>query len=379
MDAKHLTANLPSTPAFVLDEQTLLSNLSVLKSIKQQSGCEVLYSIKALPLSWLMHLAKDFVDGFSVSSLFEARMAKEIIGDEGSIHITTPGLRDDEFMEISQLCSHISFNSISQYQRLAHTSPSSYSQGLRINPQCSFADDLRYDPCRPYSKLGLSMPLSKTLTEHMDGLHFHNVFSNTDYGALIKTIAQIRTLSGCRLSDLQWINLGGGYLYNQINNHQPLIRLIKQLTEDYQLTVFIEPGKAIVGNAGFIVTTIIDCFESDGKQVCVLDTSVNHNPEVFEYQQKPELLEHDSKGNYSCLLVGSTCLAGDLFGEYRLQTMPKVGDRLVFANVGAYSLIKANRFNGYNLPDVYKVDKLGSMQRIKHNSYQSYREQWGEP
>ncbi len=59
--------------------------------------------------------------------------------------------------------------------------------------------------------------------------------------------------------------------------------------------------------------------------------------------------------------------------------MPKVGDRLVFANVGAYSLIKANRFNGYNLPDVYKVDKLGSMQRIKHNSYQSYREQWGEP
>jgi carboxynorspermidine decarboxylase len=56
--------------------------------------------------------------------------------------------------------------------------------------------------------------------------------------------------------------------------------------------------------------------------------------------------------------------------------MPKLGDRLVFSNVGAYSLIKANRFNGYNLPDIYKVDTENNLKLIKQNNYQNYREQW---
>lgn len=378
MDVEDLKARLPSTPAFVLDEQALINNLTELKTIKQQSGCQVLYSIKALPLAWLMNLTGKYLDGFSVSSLFEARLSREIAKDNTPIHLTTPGLRDDEFAEISHLCSHISFNSISQFQRLANKQQAPCSLGLRINPQCSFADDLRYDPCRPHSKLGVTMSLSQTVAKKVEGLHFHNVFSKTNYDSLTETISQIKNLSACNLSDFKWINLGGGYLYQQINNHQPLIDLIKKLATDHQLEVFIEPGKAIVDNAGFIVTTIIDCFDSDGKQVCVLDTSVNHNPEVFEYQRQPTLLEQENEGDYSCLLVGSTCLAGDLFGEYSFSERPKVGERLIFSNVGAYTLSKASRFNGYNFPDIYKIDKLGDIRLIKQSAYKHFREQWLE-
>ncbi len=376
MDVEHLKADLLSTPAFVLDEHTLLKNLTELQTIKQQAGCQVLYSIKALPLTWLMKLTHKYLDGFSVSSLFEARLASEIAKDGDSIHLTTPGLRADEFSQISQLCSHISFNSFSQYQRLTKTQQHLCSLGLRLNLKCSFADDLRYDPCRPYSKLGIAIPLIEKVADNIEGLHFHNAFSNTNYQLLTDSIRQIKKISGCNLADFKWINLGGGYLFNQINNHQPLINLSKQLIADYKLEVFIEPGKAIVGNAGFMVTTIIDSFNSDGKQVCVLDSSVNHNPEVFEYQKKPELLENESDGHYPCLLVGSTCLAGDLMGEYCFKNMPKVGERLVFKNVGAYSLSKANRFNGYNFPDIYKIDRQGDISLIKQYSYNSFREQW---
>ena len=378
MDVEALNNSLPSTPAFVLDEQALLNNLTELKSIKQQSGCQVLYSIKALPLAWLMKLSGEYLDGFSVSSLFEARLAREIAVESTAIHLTTPGLRDNEFSEVSQLCSHISFNSISQYQRLANKKKISCSLGLRINPQCSFADDLRYDPCRLHSKLGASLPLSQTVADTIDGLHFHNVFSTTHYDSLAQTVLNIEKLSACSLANFKWINLGGGYLYNQIENHQPLIDVIKSLAANYQLEVFIEPGKAIVDNAGFIVTSIIDCFDSDGKQVCVLDTSVNHNPEVFEYQRQPALLEQENEGGYSCLLVGSTCLAGDLFGEYSFSERPKVGDRLIFSNVGAYTLSKASRFNGYNFPDIYKIDKHSKLSLIKQSTYKHFREQWLE-
>ena len=131
----------------------------------------------------------------------------------------------------------------------------------------------------------------------------------------------------------------------------------------------------MVNHAGHLAATVIDSFISDGKTIAILDTSVNHNPEVFEYQRQPELHEHDPKGHHCAILAGCTCLAGDVFGEYRFNKPLAIGDKVVFKNVGAYSLIKANRFNGYNLPDIY-IYQNQQMQKIKHYTYQDYRRQW---
>lgn len=376
MDFDQLKNNLNTTPAFVFDENIISSNLSVLSNLKQKSGCQVLYSIKALPLEQVIQLTNNFLDGLSVSSLFEARLAKEIIADSGSIHITTPGLRDNEFKEVSNLCSHISFNSTTQALRLQDKNSAHASLGLRLNPKLSFANDPRFDPCRSHSKLGIALESLTDIPKKIQGLHFHTVFANTNYQSLEKTIGLLEQKLGSQLSQFKWLNIGGGYLYPQICHQQPFIDLIQRLKTKYQLDVFIEPGKAIIGNAGFLISTVIDHFISDGKNIAILDTSVNHNPEVFEYQKSPELLEADNLGDYSCILAGSSCLAGDVFGEYRFKKQPKIGDRLTFLNVGAYSLIKANRFNGYNLPDVYWVDNNNDLSLTKHNDYQDYRQQW---
>lgn len=376
MDFEYLKKTVKTTPSFVLDEQAIVSNLKSLVELKKQSSCQVLYSIKALPLEKVLQLASNYLDGLSVSSLFEARLAKEVLGKRGSIHITTPGLRHNEFKELSTLCSHISFNSNSQFTRLQSESPSSASLGLRLNPKLSFANDSRFDPCRPHSKLGIDFASLPEIPSQIKGLHFHTVFSSTDYLPLETTVNLLEQYYSHYLPNLTWLNLGGGYLHPQINNKQPFIDLSKKLQKKYSLEVFIEPGKAIVNNAGAIISTVIDFFISDQKNIIVLDTSVNHNPEVFEYQKPPELFEADSQGSHPCIIVGSSCLAGDVFGEYSLKKIPQIGDRLVFFNVGAYSLIKANRFNGYNLPDVYWVDKKNTVSLIKHSTYQDYRQQW---
>jgi carboxynorspermidine decarboxylase len=124
-----------------------------------------------------------------------------------------------------------------------------------------------------------------------------------------------------------------------------------------------------------LLTTVLDRFISDGKTVLILDTSVNHHPEVFEYQRKPALLDEDPQGSQSAILAGSTCLAGDLFGEYRFKQLPEVGEKLVFADVGAYSLIKASRFNGYALPAIYLCQQ-GELSLVKNDDYSDYRRQW---
>jgi carboxynorspermidine decarboxylase len=377
MDFQLIKNSISSSPAFVLDADEIINTLKVLNTLRHRCGCKVLYSIKSLPLSSVLEIAKPFVDGFSVSSLFEARLADEILAGQGVIHLTTPGIRQDEWDNMARLLTHISFNSLTQYQRFAFATQAQTSIGLRVNPKLSFVNDDRFDACRQYSKLGVGIDdlWQSSCLDQVQGLHIHNVFSATDFTPLIKTIEKLRSYFGKNLAQLDWLNLGGGYLFNQIKDNRPFIDLVNKLTNDFDLDIYIEPGKAVVGHAGYLVSTVIDSFVSDNKTVAILDTSVNHNPEVFEYQRQPEVHEHDPKGRYSIILAGCTCLAGDVFGEYRFSKPLAVGDKVVFKNVGAYSLIKANRFNGYNLPDIYMARDL-LVKKLKYYAYQDYRQQW---
>ena len=377
MDIQALKDGVFSSPAFVVDELEVLKALHALAALREQSGCKILYSIKALPLSDVLALAKPYVDGFSVSSLFEARLASEILDGQGTLHLTTPGIRPDEIAELTALCTHISGNSLSQFRQVASVAKTGAALGLRINPKLSFTNDIRHDPCRLYSKLGVDIAdfLASELNEHVKGLHFHTVFSAMNYTPLIQTLDKLKHLIGKRLANLDWMNLGGGYLYDQIPDNSGFINQVISLKNEFDLDIFIEPGNAVVGEAGYLLTTVIDCFNCDGKAIAVLDSSINHNPQVFEYQRQPELYGHNPDGAYSVLLAGSTCLAGDLFGEYRFNQPLSVGDKLVFKQIGAYSIAKANRFNGYNLPDIYTVNS-GQIRRIKRATYQDYRQQW---
>ena len=190
MDFNVLKARLPSSPAFVINRNALLANLRILAELRQRSGVNILYSIKSLPLSAVMQAAEPFVDGFSVSSLFEARLAGEILRKEGGIHLTTPGIRPDETDALDRFCTHVAFNSLSQFRRFAPALTRRVSTGLRVNPKLSCLNDDRFDPCRPHSKLGVALEDLENIEswKGVEGLHVHNSFSATDYGALLATM-----------------------------------------------------------------------------------------------------------------------------------------------------------------------------------------------
>ena len=389
LDIEHLKYLLPETPAFVYDEARIIHTLDRLDRVRKASGLRVLYSVKAFPFAGALRLIRSRVDGFSVSSLFEARLASETAETNGhphtkrSLHITTPGLRSREIDEIAARCDFISFNSLEQFERLAPRVAGQASIGLRINPKLSFLRDSRYDPCRPHSKLGIpveeltrTLDRSPTLTSRIAGLHFHTAFESSSLAPLKATIARIENLLGRFTNGLEWINLGGGYLFDNPNDLDELSELVTALIQRYDSNIYIEPGKAIVGRAGYLVASVVDRFERDGKAIAVLDTGVNHLPEVFEYQKVPPLTEHRPDGTFEYSLVGSTCLAGDVFGDYRFHTPLNLGDRVAFPDVGAYSLIKANRFNGYDLPAIFAADPRGQLKTMKHFGYHDYRKQW---
>ncbi len=373
-----LLATPIETPAFVYDLPHIQRQMDLLAQISKVSACQTLYSIKSLPCENVLQMAAQTLAAVSVSSLYESRWAREVLTDSGRLHLTTPGLRESEASEIADLCDYVSFNSVQQAERLLPLMQGRISCGLRVNPQLSVLDDARFDPCRPGSKLGI--PVSELNSQHellqcIEGLHFHTSFSSPSFTPLRATLDRlIEKLPGL-LKQMKWLNLGGGYLFNTAEDLSELTDIVRQCREDYQLEVFFEPGKAIVGEAGYLLSSVLDVFQRDGSAIAVLDTSVNHLPEVFEYQRPPRL-HGDTDGAHRYLLAGSSCLSGDLFGDYGFDQPLLVGDRIIFADVGAYSLVKANRFNGYGLPAVYTLTEDRELILQRRDAYADYRALW---
>jgi len=375
--------SLPETPAFVYEERRILDRLALFDRLRERSGARLLYSVKAMPLAGLLELMAPEVDGFSASSLFEARLIREVRGPQAPLHLTTPGLRESDIAELGRLCTAISFNSLEQCRRwLPRLSPN-VAFGVRVNPRLPVVEDLRYDPCRPHSKLGVpledlgrALAEEATLARRLSGLHFHTHYGVSDAAPLQQTLAAIEASLGARLSDLRWINIGGGYHPRTVDEADALAKVIRRFRDRQDLECWLEPGKALVGDAGVLLTTVIDTFSREGQAVAVLDTGVHHLPEVFEYQRAPQVREHDPTGAFPCLLAGSTCLAGDLLGIHRFIRPLHVGDRLTLEGVGAYSLVKASRFNGYDLPAVYLRERKGGLRRLKSFGYADYRRSW---
>lgn len=372
------------TPAFVYDVGKTMRAINHAAEIIGKRRCRLLFPMKSFAISDALCTMACLIDGFSASSLFEAKYAKAILGSHKSVHFTTPGLRPDEIEMTSELCTHISFNSLSQWERFRRKVSRKVSCGLRVNPELAFVEDERYNPCRKGSKLGV--PLSELcrlagkrakLLDNVEGIHFHSNCESRNFDELGETVRHIDGYVPSLLGTVDWVNLGGGYLIDGSENVDSLSEIVSFLTRRYDIEVFFEPGKAIVGKSGYIVSSVVDLFPSDRGKIAVLDTSVNHMPEVFEYQYKPEVLQESENGKYSYVLAGASCLAGDFFGEYRFEEPLKIGSRIVFEDMGAYTLVKANMFNGINLPTIYAYTLEGKLEMKREFTYEDFLSRCG--
>jgi carboxynorspermidine decarboxylase len=373
-----------NTPAFVCDETALAFSCERVRALCRDAKIRQFFPLKCHNLFGSLQIIGDYIDGFAASSLFEAQLAREILGDVKKVHFTSPGLRDDELEALLSLCDGISFNSLSQWARFKDQLSGHVTSGLRINPQLSFVKDTRYNPCRPHSRLGAPLEKIKQalasqpeLLQGIEGIHFHTNCDATDWSPLKKTVQHLDTHIPHLLRQCRWINLGGGYLLEENTDLSAFRDAVQLLQNKYELEVIIELGAGIVRDTCFLVAQVVDLFESDGMQIVVLDTTVNHMPEVFEYQFNPDVVGDTNEGRYSYILTGATCLAGDVFGEYAFDTPLAVGSRVIFTSVGAYTLVKSHMFNGVNLPTIYALSPAGELKLQKQHNYEDFRHTWG--
>ena len=378
-DLRTALLGVAETPALVFSQAELKATAQRIKSIADESGCSLLYSMKPCSLFWVLRTLAPYVAGFGASSPFEARLARQVLGATGNIHYYAVAVAEGEIDEVAQLADYVSFNSIRQLSRYGDAMSGRASPGLRVNPGISLVDDERYDPCRRHSKLGA--PIGDIVRLELDtgeisrgsrGLHFHTNCDSDDFRDLLTTVCSIEACLGGLIDGMDWVNLGGGYLFSETCDPAALSETCAMLRRGRTLDIFIEPGAAFVRDAAFIVSTVLDVFDSDGVEVAILDTTVNHMPEVFEYQYEPEVLEHVPEGAHRYLLAGRSCLSGDMFGDYRFDEPLEPGSRVTFSGMGAYTQAKSHTFNGINLPTVYALDTSGDLSPLSTLSFEHF-------
>ncbi len=367
------------TPAFIIDERTLVSDLTHLRQIADRAGCRLLYSPKANAVSTVLKTIGRQVDGFACSSLFELQLVNQICGAGTALHLVSPLITGEPLKMFGARLAHVTFNSLTQWQNLRSDVSPETRVALRVNPQLSFIRDPRYDPCRQNSKLGIPIVKLAELYRSdpgalagIDGLHFHNNCEGMDFAGLVATARHIQDVIPELLGQINWINIGGGYLFRQIADLSDFYEAVSIFREQFSLEVFIEPGAATVRRSGTIEATVHDLFESDGIQVAVLDTSVNHMPEILEFQFEPDVLGYIDGGLHTYILAGCTCLAGDVFGEYSFDRELKIGSRVTFLNSGAYTMSKAHRFNGVELPTIYHRHCDGTLLIVSTDRFEEF-------
>lgn len=370
------------TPYYLVDEALLTENLEILKDISERSGCKILLAQKAFSMFYAYPLLKKYLSGSAASGLFEARLGHEEFG--GETHVFSAAYREDEFEDILRYADHIVFNSPSQVKKYGDRAKrAGKSIGLRLNPECSTQEGHAiYDPCSPGSRLGTAKKnfgsagdFESGILPLLDGFHFHTLCEqNSD--ALETTLEAVEEKFGPYLSGLKWLNLGGGHhITRQDYDREKLISLILKLREEYGLEIYLEPGEAVVLNAGFLVSTVLDRMEN-GVEIAILDTSAAcHMPDVLEMPYRPPVRDGGGPGEkkYTYRLSGPTCLAGDVIGDYSFDTPLEEGKQVIFCDMALYTMVKNNTFNGMPLPSIVYRDTGGNLRLVKEFGYEDFK------
>jgi carboxynorspermidine decarboxylase len=368
---------IPS-PCYVIDEERFRKNLSLIRHIAEESGTEIILAFKGFAMWGVFDILKEYVSGAAASSLHEARLCFEEIGTPA--HTYSPVYKKNEFRSIINYSSHITFNSIPQYEKyldILTVWKGKISPGLRINPEFSEVSRGIYNPCSPGSRLGVTADdLSNGLPDGIEGLHFHALFESDSF-ALEKVLKVVESKFGKFFGSLKWINMGGGHLVTREGyDTGHLVNILKDFIKRTGLHVILEPGSAFAWETGELVATVEDVVENHGIRTAILDVSFTaHMPDCLEMPYKPGIIGASDPvpGMPFYRLGGSSCLSGDFMGDWSFEKELKTGDRIIFLDMIHYTMVKTTTFNGVQHPSIGIWTREGKFRLIRKFGYRDYK------
>ena len=371
------------TPMYIVEENLLRDNLSLIRDVAQRADVEIIMAFKAFALWKTFPIVREYINSTTASSLSEARLAYEEFG--APAHTFSPAYTDSEIEQIAKCSSHLSFNSLSQYTRMrekAREANAQLSFGLRVNPEYSEISTLLYNPCAPGTRFGVSADkLPAILPSDIEGFHCH---CHCESGADVfqRTLVHIEEKFAKWFPQLKWINFGGGHLMTRKDyDVELLVSILNDFHKRYPwLKVILEPGSAFAWQTGPLVAQVIDIVEDKGIKTAILDVSFTcHMPDCLEMPYQPDVrgaesveMEKASEKN-TYRFGGNSCLSGDFMGSWRFDHELEIGEKLIFEDMIHYTTVKTNMFNGITHPSISMLKSDGKLQKMRVFGYSDYK------
>jgi len=382
------------TPIYIIEERLLRRNLQLIADVARKADVEIILAFKAFALWKTFPIFREYINSTTASSLSEARLAYEEFGHKA--HTYSPAYTDGEFDDIVNCSSHLTFNSLSQYERLHGRVGGRASIGLRVNPEYSEVGTMLYNPCAPGTRFGVTADkLPARLPADVEGFHCH---CHCESGAdvLERTLVYIEQKFARWFPQLKWLNLGGGHLMTRKDYDVPhLINILKGLHSRYPwLKIILEPGSAFAWQTGPLVSHVVDVVEDKGIKTAILDVSFTcHMPDCLEMPYMPEVrgaqtvptsepqdsnsnqlhLPLEGEGERSYRLGGNSCLSGDFMGMWQFDHELEVGEEVIFEDMIHYTTVKTNTFNGITHPAIGMLHLDGTLEILRQFGYEDYK------
>ena len=370
-----------ATPIYIIEEKKLRRNLRLISDVAAKADIEIILAFKAFALWKTFPVFREYIHATTASSLWEARLAFEEFG--APAHTFSPAYTDDEIEEIVRCSSHLTFNSLSQYERY-HERAKDVSIGLRVNPEYSEVGTLLYNPCAPGTRFGVTADkLPDQLPEDIEGFHCH---CHCESGADVfqRTLVHIEEKFSRWFPQLKWMNFGGGHLMTRKDyDIDLLIRMMQDFHKRYPwLRVILEPGSAFAWQTGPLVSHVVDIVEDKGIRTAILDVSFTcHMPDCLEMPYFPDvrgavLSPKDPQlpnlgGLYR--LGGNSCLSGDFMGSWQFDHELQIGEEVIFEDMIHYTTVKTTTFNGITHPSIGMLHEDGTLEVLRRFCYEDYR------
>ena len=374
-----------NTPIYIIEEEKLRRNLALINDVARRTQSEWILAFKAFALWKTFPIFREYINSTTASSLSEARLALDEFGAKA--HTYSPAYKDEEFDDIVRCSSHLTFNSLSQYERF-HDRAGECSLGLRVNPEYSEVGTLLYNPCASGTRFGVTADkLPEQLPKDIKGFHCH---CHCESGADVfeRTLQHVEEKFSKWFGQLEWINFGGGHLVTRKDyNIELLVRLMQGFHERYpHLKVIFEPGSAFAWQTGPLVSSVVDVVEDKGIRTAILDVSFTcHMPDCLEMPYFPDVRGAEHVEEADCVshlsplashlyrLGGNSCLSGDFMGYWRFDHELQVGEHVVFEDMIHYTTVKTNTFNGITHPAIGMLKCDGELEILRQFGYEDYR------
>ncbi|MGE5216090.1 MAG: diaminopimelate decarboxylase [Chloroflexota bacterium] len=370
------------TPAYVYSLATLKRHYQVFDQAFAKAAHVVCYSVKANSNLALLRAFAKLGSGFDIVSGGELFRALKAGGDPKKIVFSGVGKKKEE-IEYALNSGILMFNvesdeELTALNEIAAGVGKKAPISLRVNPDV--------DPqTHPYISTGMKkakfgVDIKKSLEtyrkaaalKHIDvvGVDCHIGSQLTSVTPFVDALAKVReyldrVLAGELKKEgarIRYLDLGGGLGINYHDETPPLpdeyARAIVQGLEGLDVTLILEPGRVIVGNAGLLLTEVQYLKETESKKFVIVDAGMNDliRPALYgSYQAIQPVVESKSE-KIVADVVGPICESGDFFAKDREIARPRRGDLLAVMSAGAYGFTMASNYNSHPKPPEVLVD-----------------------